>query len=150
MSKFLRVDNREMMKFAEKAEDLKLGELFVQDALEQAANQYLKDVISNTPVNKDLTVPTRGSLKRQWRLDNPNVAAKVRKVSGGFMVEIVNSTYYASWVEKGHEIYNQYGGSYGWCMGQFFVRKTEVNWQSGKLDRVATLRFNKWLKDIFK
>lgn len=148
-AKYVKIDNREMMEFSKKMGDLKLAPLYVEEALENAASAYLTDVIRATPVNKDLTAPTRGNLKAQWSKDNQNLMLKIREVSGGYMIELINTTPYASWVEKGHNIYNQFGGPYGWCMGQFFVRKTEVKWQNGKLDRVLTLRINKWLKELF-
>lgn len=127
----------------------------VTNSLTQCAEQYLKDLIKATPVDT-------GKLKRQWRKDNGNIsklAVKVKEVYNGYEIQLVNTTNYASWVEKGHYSYNQFGGPYpvrnakvpdssGWVYGRFFVKKTEVKWQDGKLDAALQRRINSWMKEL--
>lgn len=139
----VKVDNKELQKLEERFRRAINDKTGIPHAIAQTAEQILRDLIRNTPVDT-------GTLKEQWRKDNQNIEARIREVSGGWIVELINTTEYASWVEKGHNIYNQYGGPYGWVMGQFFVKKTEVIWQNGKLDRSLTIRFNRWLQSVLE
>lgn len=149
MAKFLEVEYSEMTEFAKRCEELLDMSEQIREVLIEVGNQYLAELIERTPVNKDLKAPTRGNLKAQWKIDNPSVALKVTDTGNGYMLELINTTYYASWVEKGHRkvVFGHDTG--GWVMGQFFVRKTETIWQNGKLDAVLTKRINQWLQSIF-
>ena len=113
-------------------------ETVLRDKFTKIARKYLSDLKKNTPVKT-------GKLKKQW--DEDNVKINVIPTAKGYYIELVNTTEYASWVEKGHESYNQYGGSYGWVMGRFYVRKTENLWKNGKLDTELKNQFEKWLKN---
>lgn len=139
---FIEIDTKELEALAERFEEAesKLQDGIV-DTLVYAAELYLRDLITNTPVDT-------GYLKQQWRKDNPNLDLRVKEVADGYQIELVNYTEYASWVEKGHWSYNQFGGPYGWVMGRFYVKNTEVDWDSGKLQNVVTRRINKWLRDM--
>lgn len=137
------VDNDELEQFAQsfKSRVIDNWEQVVKNSLLQCAELYLQDVIRATPVDT-------GKMKRQWRKDNKQLAVKIKEVSGGYQIELVNTTEYASWVEKGHESYNQFGGSYGWVMGRFFVKNTENIWQNGKLDKTMQRRINDWMRNL--
>lgn len=139
---FIEIDTRELEAFTERFEEAenKLQDGIV-DTLVYAAERYLRDLITNTPVDT-------GYLKQQWRKDNPNLDLRVKEVADGYQIELVNYTEYASWVEQGHWSYNQFGGPYGWVMGRFYVKNTEVDWDSGKLQNVVTRRINKWFRDM--
>ena len=139
---FIEIDTKELEALAERFEEAenKLQDGIV-DTLVYAAERYLRDLITNTPVDT-------GYLKKQWRNDNPNLDLRVKEVADGYQIELVNYTEYASWVEQGHWSYNQFGGPYGWVMGRFYVKNTEVDWDSGKLQNVVTRRINKWLRDM--
>lgn len=113
-------------------------ETVLRDTFTKIARKYLVDLKKNTPVKT-------GKLKKQWDEDNAKI--NVIPTAKGYYIELVNTTEYASWVEKGHESYNQYGGSYGWVMGRFYVRKTENLWKNGKLDTELKNQFEKWLKN---
>lgn len=113
-------------------------ETVLRDTFTKIARKYLADLKKNTPVKT-------GKLKKQWDEDNAKI--NVIPTAKGYYIELVNTTEYASWVEKGHESYNQYGGSYGWVMGRFYVRKTENLWKNGKLDTELKNQFEKWLKN---
>lgn len=141
----IEADLSELKKFEDKVNTLKdtYWDFMVRSSLAQVAETYLQELISVTPVDT-------GKLKKQWRKDNgKDLAVKVRDVGNGYMIELINTTEYASWVEKGHNIYNQLGGPYGWCYGRFFVKKTEVAWQNGKLDDRLQRRINKWMKSFW-
>ena len=137
------VETDEFEQFAQsfKSRVIDNWEQVVKNSLLQCAELYLQDVIRATPVDT-------GDLKRQWRKDNKRLAVKINELSDGYQIELVNTTKYASWVEKGHESYNQFGGSYGWVMGRFFVRKTENIWQNGKLDKAMQRRINDWMRSL--
>ena len=137
------VDNDELEQFAQsfKSRVIDNWEQVVKNSLIQCAELYLQDVIRATPVDT-------GKMTRQWRKDNKQLAVKVKEVSDGYQIELVNTTEYASWVEKGHESYNQFGGSYGWVMGRFFVKNTENIWQNGKLDKAMQRRINDWMRSL--
>lgn len=141
----IEADLSELKEFEDKVNTLKdtYWDFIVRSSLAQVAETYLQELISVTPVDT-------GKLKKQWRKDNgKDLAVKVRDVGNGYMIELINTTEYASWVEKGHNIYNQFGGPYGWCYGRFFVKKTEVAWQNGKLDDRLQRRINKWMKSFW-
>lgn len=141
----IEADLSELKKFEDKVNTLKdtYWDFMVRSSLAQVAETYLQELISVTPVDT-------GKLKKQWRKDNgKDLAVKVRDVGNGYVIELINTTEYASWVEKGHNIYNQFGGPYGWCYGRFFVKKTEVAWQNGKLDDRLQRRINKWRKSFW-
>lgn len=141
----IEADYDELTVFTEKLNQLTNGEWdrMVRDSLARVAETYLQELIGVTPVKT-------GKLKRQWRKDNgKDLAVKVRDIGNGYVIELINTTEYASWVEKGHNIYNQFGGPYGWCYGRFFVKKTEVAWQNGKLDDRLQRRINKWMKSFW-
>lgn len=151
----IEADYDELTAFTEKVNQLANGEWdkMVRDSLARVAETYLQELIGVTPVKT-------GKLKRQWRKDNgKDLAVKVRDVGNGYVIELINTTEYASWVEKGHYSYNQFGGPYpvrnakvpdstGWVYGRFFVKKTEVKWQDGKLDAALQRRINGWMKEL--
>lgn len=141
---FIEIDTKELEALAERFEEAesKLQDGIV-DTLVYAAELYLRDLITNTPVDT-------GYLKQQWRNDNPNLDLRVKEVADGYQIELVNYTEYASWVEKGHWSYNQFGGPYGWVMGRFYVRKTENLWKHGRLDERIQQEYETWLKNMLE
>lgn len=110
----------------------------ITNILSDVAVEYLSDLATKTPVDT-------GRLKRQWFLDNPNLAFKVVKDGDVYEVEVINTTPYAEWVEKGHWSYNQFGGPYGWVVGRFFVKNVETAWKAGKLDKLVERSFMEWI-----
>lgn len=143
----IEIDASDLTKLQKKLSSLIDNDDWIRQAIVESCELMLKDLIESTPVDT-------GRLKEQWLKDNPKIV--VRDTSDGWTVDIVNNTEYASWVEKGHFSYNQYGGpwpvknakvpdSSGWVYGRFFVRKTENIWQNGKLDANLSSRLNEWL-----
>lgn len=143
----IEIDASDLTKLQKKLSSLIDNDNWIRQAIAESCELMLKDLIESTPVDT-------GRLKEQWLKDNPKIV--VRNTSDGWTVDLVNTTEYASWVEKGHFSYNQYGGpwpvknakvpdSSGWVYGRFFVRKTENIWQNGKLDANLSSRLNEWL-----
>lgn len=143
----IEIDASDLTKLQKKLSSLIDNDDWIRQAIVESCELMLKDLIESTPVDT-------GRLKEQWLKDNPKIV--VRNTSDGWTVDLVNTTEYASWVEKGHFSYNQYGGpwpvknakvpdSSGWVYGRFFVRKTENIWQNGKLDANLSSRLNEWL-----
>lgn len=143
----IEIDASDLTKLQKKLSGLIDNNDWIRQAIVESCELMLKDLIESTPVDT-------GRLKEQWLKDNPKIV--VRNTSDGWTVDLVNTTEYASWVEKGHFSYNQYGGpwpvknakvpdSSGWVYGRFFVRKTENIWQNGKLDANLSSRLNEWL-----
>lgn len=143
----IEIDASDLTKLQKKLSGLIDNDDWIRQAIVESCELMLKDLIESTPVDT-------GRLKEQWLKDNPKII--VRDTSDGWTVDLVNTTEYASWVEKGHFSYNQYGGpwpvknakvpdSSGWVYGRFFVRKTENIWQNGKLDANLSSRLNEWL-----
>ena len=154
MARTINVDRRELMKFKDKFQKLVDNDAEIKNAIAAIGEQILRELIHETPVDT-------GRLKAQWRKDNSNIALQVHDTGYGWELTLVNTTEYASWVEKGHYAYNQYGGpwpvknakvpdSSGWVYGRFFVRKTENVWNNGKLDRSLTIRINNWIKNTLE
>lgn len=150
----IQIDISELEEYSENFDKAVKGSAkAIKDIVEYAAKPYLNDLIAATPVKT-------GQLKAQWKKDNP--VFRVQEDGDNYWVELVNTTSYAEWVEKGHHSYNQFGGPYivknrtvpyysggsgpTFVYGRFFVKRTEVDWDSGKLDKLANERFLKWLQ----
>ena len=140
----LDVDFRELQNFSESLKDIdKRTDVAMRQSLEFAANQFLQDVIARTPVDT-------GRLKKQWGIDNVNLAARVVDEGWGYSIEVYNSTPYASFAEFTHRqfIWGVWNGKY--TLGRFYLTKTDIEYNNGKLDVALSQAFNKWLKHTFK
>lgn len=103
---------------------------FVDDFLEKEGMRCWADTKRNTP--------TRTSrLKNSWKLSGP-----FRRGQSKYVV-IHTNVKYASWVEDGHRIVNQYGDTGKWQPGRHMARKALVNTQL-KLEK----RFNTAFKNF--
>lgn len=155
---FLIIDDRELQAFAKRCDaNLPNAGKGIKRALEKLAASFLQDVKKRTPKKT-------GKLRDQWDVDNANIV--VHEDAGGFYVYLVNTTEYAEWVEKGHYSYNQFGGPYEvknrtvpyydgnnaptFVYGVFYLKKTEVEYNEGKLETIVSREFDKWLKDFFE
>lgn len=141
MSHRLEIDTREVAEQARKFNELcSRADFEIERAIAHTAEKYLQDLIRATPKKT-------GKLKRQWRIDNAHLPLRVQRVSGGWVIELVNTTHYASFVEKGHRKVLWGVDTGGWVYGRFFVLKTEHIWNNGKLDNVLKRQINTWLKN---
>ena len=140
---FINIDFTELEEYVDKFHEVvENHDAQVKRILEKIAKEYLVDLAERTPVDT-------GQLQNQWILDNMNINVVDR--GDLYEVELVNTTNYASWVEKGHNIKNRAGGPVlGWCMGQFFVRKTENLWKHGRLDECIQQEYETWLKNMLE
>lgn len=140
---FINIDFTELEEYVDKFHEVvENHDAQVKRILEKIAKEYLVDLAERTPVDT-------GQLQNQWILDNMNINVVDR--GDLYEVELVNTTNYASWVEKGHNIKNRAGGPVlGWCMGQFFVRKTENLWKHGRLDERIQQEYETWLKNMLE
>lgn len=139
MSKDVKVEFSQLSRFVRQFEKVTHSTLPIKKAILECAERYLQDLIRATPKKT-------GRLKNQWRADNGNLSVRIRETGSGYYLELVNTTEYASWVEKGHRKWLWGYDTGSWVMGRFFVRKTEHIWQSGKLDSQLQKQIDRWLK----
>lgn len=139
---FINIDFTELEEYVDKFQEVvENHDAQIKRILEKIAKEYLVDLAEKTPVDT-------GRLQNQWILDNMNINVVDR--GDLYEVELINTTEYASWVEKGHWSYNQFGGPYGWVMGRFYVRKTENLWKHGRLDERIQQEYETWLKKMLE
>lgn len=139
---FINIDFTELEEYVDKFQEVvENHDAQIKRILEKIAKEYLVDLAEKTPVDT-------GQLQNQWILDNMNINVVDR--GDLYEVELINTTEYASWVEKGHWSYNQFGGPYGWVMGRFYVRKTENLWKHGRLDERIQQEYETWLKNMLE
>lgn len=139
---FINIDFTELEEYVDKFQEVvENHDAQVKRILEKIAKEYLVDLAERTPVDT-------GRLQNQWILDNMNINVVDR--GNLYEIELINTTEYASWVEKGHLSYNQFGGPYGWVMGRFYVRKTENLWKHGRLDERIQQEYETWLKNMLE
>lgn len=117
-------------------------------ALEDLANQVLRTLIIRTPFKT-------GYLRNKWKVDNPAIV--VVPVEGGYECVLVNSTYYAWWVENGHRaISGQFvpplkksiRRTTKWVGGRFFIRSTVTTFNNGKAEKIVAKHIMEWLERL--
>jgi hypothetical protein len=79
-----------------------------------------------------------GTLRRGWTIGN------VTKSSDGYMVEIINPTEYASYVEFGHRT----RGGKGWVNGKFMMTISEQELEADA-PKILEAKLNKFLGEVF-
>lgn len=82
---------------------------FYRQAAKELAARLLTMVKKRTPVDT-------GALRRGWTI------GEVKAVEGGYEVEVLNPTEYASYVEFGHRTRLSPEGGRGWVKGRFMLR----------------------------
>lgn len=154
---FMTVDNSELERFAEQFSELvdRFDDEMI-NTIEYAARRFLDDVKKRTPKKT-------GNLRNHWTEDNTTL--HVEYDGKGYHVYLVNKAEYASWVEHGHYSHNQFnkGGSpyvvknrtvpyYDgtnaptFVYGVFYLKKTEIEYNDGKLDAIV----NREMTQLFK
>lgn len=145
----------ELVKFADNLRDHP-PQLEIETLILQYAKEFLLSAKKHTPVET-------GNLLKHWDIDNENI--KVRKLKHGYSVTLYNKaskttkegkTYkYGSWVDEGHQSFNQFGGPYvvynskyglngGAVIGRFIVDNAVLDSQY-KLRRTVRDKLQKWL-----
>lgn len=156
MEKNVKVDIKGLEKFRDKLEQIDVQE-FCEAAAKELASRLLRKVIERTPVGDygkviDNDAKTGGTLRRGWTTQSRNI--RVEKRGSNYVVELINPTEYASYVEYGHR---QEPGRYvpaigkrlkkGWVEGQFMltISENEIREQApGILEK----KLNKWLTEV--
>ena len=82
---------------------------FYRQAAKELAARLLTMVKKRTPVDT-------GTLRRGWTI------GEVKAVEGGYEVEVLNPTEYASYVEFGHRTRLNPEGGRGWVKGRFMLQ----------------------------
>lgn len=107
-----KVDVKELKAFRDRLDSLagKTGlDAFYRQAAKELAARLLTMVKKRTPVDT-------GTLRRGWTI------GEVKAVEGGYEVEVLNPTEYASYVEFGHRTRLNPEGGRGWVKGRFMLR----------------------------
>lgn len=174
MGKSVKVDIKGLEKFRDKLEQIDVQE-FCEAAAKELASRLLRKVIKRTPVgdydsyeidedgNRKIgkdgkPIITKkggkvgGTLRHNWTVLFNKI--KVQKRGNNYVVELINPTEYASYVEYGHR---QEPGRYvptigkrlkkGWVEGQFMltISENEIREQApGILEK----KLNKWLTEV--
>lgn len=126
MSKFGGIDFKQFKEFSSKIENLNSDELS-QDIVKDVAEKLLEVVISKTkPGVYPYGNKVGGTLKRGWTgFDHvtPSMVDKflIAKNGNRYSMNIINDTYYASFVEFGHKT----RGGKGWVNGRFYLTLSE-------------------------
>ena len=107
-----KVDVKELKAFRDRLDSLagKTGlDAFYRQAAKELAARLLTMVKKRTPVDT-------GTLRRGWTI------GEVKAVEGGYEVEVLNPTEYASYVEFGHRTRLNPEGGRGWVKGRFMLQ----------------------------
>ena len=107
-----KVDVKELKAFRGRLDSLagKTGlDAFYRQAAKELVARLLTMVKKRTPVDT-------GARRRGWTI------GEVKAVKGGYEVEVLNPTEYASYVEFGHRTRLSPEGGRGWVKGRFMLR----------------------------
>lgn len=143
-------DFSEFEKFAENLQNTHNFDSALMAATKEVAKVLHSYLLVQTPVDT-------GNLRKMWSAGD-NLLFTVDRVNGGFEVTFINTArandkdgfMYGVAVNDGHKSYNQYGGSYGWVQGRFFVEASIL--QTANSTQFETLIMNelqKWWEGCF-
>ena len=107
-----KVDVKELKAFRDRLDSLAGKtdlDAFYRQAAKELAARLLTMVKKRTPVDT-------GTLRRGWTI------GEVKAVEGGYEVEVLNPTEYASYVEFGHRTRLNPEGGRGWVKGRFMLQ----------------------------
>ena len=148
MSKWGRVDYRQLIKLQKRMQEFefKNKDKFIISCSKDLAKRLIRAAIKRTPV-------VSGDLRRQWNTDN--VRLEVVQEGDTFIVTVINSLLYASYVEFGHrQTVGRFVPAIGkklvqpWVMGRFMLTKSEVELQA-KAPAILQKRLEKEMRKIF-
>lgn len=150
-------DFDELFDFGERLTDYSKLEKYLEAATKELAKAFHEMLINNTPVKT-------GQLKKGW-MSGDNLAYRVKKVAGGFEVELSNDVEYANWVNYGHRVRNRadspyyrvkrrtvpyYDGNSSdyFVYGHFFVEKSVAKMTDGshQIDNIIHKELEKWFR----
>lgn len=126
---------------------------FMESCAKELAARLLAKVIKRTPVGEYPSNSGKkgGTLRRGWTAGKNSSAStfaenlKVQHVGNNYIIEIINPTEYASYVEYGHRTRNHKG----WVKGQFMltISEDEINRAAPK---ILENKIKKKLGELFK
>lgn len=138
-----KVNFKGLEKFAEQLNNLEQSQLdqFSESAIKELAARLLRKVKLRTPVGQypKSTGKKGGTLRREWTV------GEVVKTDGGYTIEIINPTEYASYVEFGHRTRDHQG----WVEGRFMMTISEQELEANA-PRILENKLNKFLGELFK
>lgn len=148
-----KADIKGLKELRESFDRMPLPDEFMEACAKELAARLLRKVTKRTPVGEypKSTGMTGGTLRRGWTGGKRSAAKgyaeslKVDHVGSAYVVEIINPTEYASYVEYGHRT----SSHTGWVRGQFMMTISEEELQTtapGILER----KIQKYLKECFK
>lgn len=125
---------------------------FVETCAKELAARLLSKVIKRTPVGQypKGSGMTGGTLRRGWTGSKRSSASSyvnalpITYTDGKYVIEIINPTEYASYVEFGHRTVNHKG----WVRGQFMMTISEEELQE-IAPRLLEKRIEEYLKECF-
>lgn len=153
MSKWGKVDYKQLEEFQKKLQQLdKKQDEFCQAAAKELAARLLAKVIRRTPVGQypKGSGMTGGTLRRGWTGNQKGGAAyaqnlPIKRVGNDYVIDIINPTEYASYVEYGHRT----RGHKGWVQGRFMLTISVSEIQSAA-PKILEKKLAKWLGDNLK
>lgn len=126
---------------------------FMESCTKEIAARLLARVIKRTPVGNYPSNSGKkgGTLRRGWTAGKSSSAStfaeslKVQHIGNNYIIEIINPTEYASYVEYGHRTRNHSG----WVKGKFMltISEDEINRAAPK---ILEKKIKKKLEEILK
>lgn len=125
---------------------------FLNSCAKELAARLLAKVIKRTPVGQypEGSGKVGGTLRRGWTGGNKSDATayanslQVNRVGNDYVIEIINPTEYASYVEFGHRTRNHKG----WVDGRFMLTISEDEIRRSA-PNILTKKLEKYLKECF-
>lgn len=142
MGRMGKFDCRGMEEFKKQLEQLqKTQNEFVESCAKELAARLLRLVVKKTPVGiyPESTGKMGGTLRRGWTV------GEIRKEGGVYLIEIINPTEYASYVEYGHRTANHKG----WVKGRFMMKISEQELEK-MAPKVLENKIKKYLEECIK
>ncbi len=153
MSRWGSVDYRALKEFQKKLEKLEtMQREFCEAAAKELAARLLRKVIQRTPVGQYPAGSgmTGGTLRRGWTGNTNGGAASyakslpIRREGNSYVIDIINPTPYATYVEFGHRT----RGGGGWVQGRFMLTISVDEIQSAA-PKILEKKLAKWLGEYF-
>lgn len=151
--KWGKVDYKQLEEFQKKLQQLnKTQDEFCQAAAKELAARLLAKVIRRTPVGEypEKSGLKGGTLRRGWTGNKKGGAAyaqnlPIQRVGNDYVIDIINPTEYASYVEYGHRT----RGHKGWVQGRFMLTISVAEVQSAA-PKILEKKLAEWLGDNLK
>lgn len=135
-------DVSELDNFARNLENTYNFETAMINIAQRVARVLHKHLLTQTPIKT-------GNLRKMWSAGD-NLLFTVERVKNGFQVTFINTAQndkgfqYGLAVNDGHYSYNQYGGSYGYVQGRFFVETAIALTGETQLQKIIMDELRKW------